>query len=139
MNSMQTIDNVQSFLVGFKSTDGFRQFHFRKGSAALHPRWNTSLRIESLILHEEDDSLGSRATGRCSQKTLPWKRWTESGTEAGRHSLQELSAVKHDQSFIKMDNLLAVNEVPDGKCLQPSLHATKIPCYGKWQQQASVI
>ena len=103
VESMQTVDDVQPLLVRFECTDRLGKFCFRKRAAAVHPFWNTGLRIEALVLHEEDHTLWIRVTGGRSEETFGNERSTKCGTGGGCHSMQHFSTVEHDRSFNEMN------------------------------------
>ena len=70
-------------------------------AATGHPFRKTGLRIETLVLKEEDDSLWTRVPGGRRDETSGKKWGTKDDTGAGGHSSHHLSAVKHDRSFQK--------------------------------------
>ncbi len=116
---MQAVDDVQSFLIGFECIDGLGKFGFRQRAAAVHPFRNAGLRIEALVLHEEDDTLWSRITGgRCHK--FGNKREAKCGTGAGCQSLQHFSTVEHDRSFNKIYGQLFVICDSNGTCCGPN-------------------
>ena len=105
--AMQTVDDVQSLFVGFQCLDGLRKFGLRQRSAAGHAFRNTGLRIKTLVLHEENNSLRSRAAGGRCQETFRKKRCTECSADTGRYSLKHVSAIEHDRSFDEIDGQLS--------------------------------
>ena len=61
VEAVQTVDDVQTLLEGLKRLDRLRKLRLGQRTAARHARRNAGLRIESLVLQEEDHALGPTA------------------------------------------------------------------------------
>ena len=104
MESVQTVDNVKAFLERLQCLDRFRQFGLCQGSAVDHALGDAGLRVESLVLHEEDHSFGSSGKGRSSLGDSREEGGSHGRAETGRHGLKVFPAAYHGEAIVGWDD-----------------------------------
>ena len=94
VHAVQTVDDVQAFLEGLQRLDGLGQLGCGQRAAVAHSRRDAGLRVEALILHEEDHAFRTTGTNR-SRSADSWKDGgSQSGAGAGSHSLEQISTIQ---------------------------------------------